>query len=134
MVETKFDPVRPPTIMQSEEELDDMEARIARGELPADFLDRHFEAVEGNVFGIDHKKDKKGNPIEQGIGAPGNQTKNSIEAYKKYGRPEKGASEVEHKEFADNLRRMQAELDACNEVRAASASARRRRGGQRKAS
>jgi hypothetical protein len=34
-----------------------------------------------DVFGIDHKTDRNGNPIEQGVGAKGNQTQQSIDAY-----------------------------------------------------
>jgi hypothetical protein len=37
-----------------------------------------------NVFGFDHKTDRQGKPIEQGVGSPGNQSRNSIEACKKY--------------------------------------------------
>jgi hypothetical protein len=34
-----------------------------------------------DVFGVDHKTDRNGNPIEQGVGSKGNQTAQSIEAY-----------------------------------------------------
>lgn len=131
MVETRPDPVRVPTITLSQAELDEIEALMERGELPADYLDRYFDAVEANVFGHDHKKHKDGTPIEQGRGSPGNQTRQSIDAFKKYGRPEKGASEAEFKEFADQVRRMEGELKACDEARAAATPPRRRRGARR---
>lgn len=40
----------------------------------------HFKAEERNVFGHDVKHDKKGNPIEQGIGSPGHETLNHFRA------------------------------------------------------
>lgn len=40
------------------------------------------------VFGHDHRRDKKGNPIEQGIGAPGHETENHFRAIGKYEGPE----------------------------------------------
>jgi hypothetical protein len=33
---------------------------------------QHLEDEAKNVFGHDHKKDRHGKPIEQGIGSPGN--------------------------------------------------------------
>jgi hypothetical protein len=127
MVDAVIDVVRIPTITLSEEELDDIEARIAKGDLPPDFLDRHYDAVDKNVFGHDFKKDKKGNPIEQGIGSPGNMTQNSINAFKKFNHPPAGAGEAEVKEFTDAVKRMEADLVACNEQRAISGARRRRR-------
>lgn len=66
-----------------------------------------------DVFGFDHRTDKEGNPIEQGQGAPGNQTRQSIEAYKKYcdpGNPKATTPEVSKEAFDANLKRMEAEL------------------------
>lgn len=127
MVEAVIDPIRMPTLTLSEKELDDIEAMMAEGRLPPDFLERHFVAVENNVFGADHKKDKKGNPIEQGIGSAGNQTANSIKAYKKYCDPSNPKAADPDPNFAVNLKRMEAELAAANEVRAATNDARRLR-------
>jgi len=127
MVETVLDPIRMPTVTLSQKEMDDIEALMAQGQLPPDYLDRYHEAVAKNVFGFDHKVDADGNPIEQGRGSPGNQCQQSIDAYKKFGRPEKGSSEAEFKEFNDNLKRMEAELRACNAARKALADARGKR-------
>lgn len=125
MVETKVDVLRPPSITLSQKELDEIDAQMAAGVLPPDYLDRHLDAVEANVFGHDHKKDRHGDPIEQGIGSPGNQTQNSVNAYRKYAKYEMGFSEAQ---FAENLKRMEGELAASNEARAAAGTVRRRRG------
>jgi hypothetical protein len=121
MVTTPIDPMRVPSINLSEQELDEMQELIAQGALPKDFIERHFEAVENNVFGFDHKKDRKGNPIEQGIGSPGNMTKNCVDAYKKYCNPDNPkAVEPDPKDIYDaTLARLQAELKACDVRRAA---------------
>jgi hypothetical protein len=37
-----------------------------------------------SVFGENHKKDAAGEPIEHGIGSPGNQTRHSLDSFKKY--------------------------------------------------
>lgn len=36
-----------------------------------------------NVFGFDYKTDRNGNPVEQGIGAPGHETANHFAALRK---------------------------------------------------
>lgn len=70
-----------------------------------------------DVFGADHKTAKDGTPIEQGIGAPGNMTAASLEAYiknqteRRKGGPEPG--------FDDNVKRMEAQLKECNARRRA---------------
>jgi hypothetical protein len=102
MVQAVVDPIRVPTINLSEAELAEMEALIEQGLLPKDFIDRHFDAVDNNVFGFDHKKDRKGVPIEQGLGSAGNMTQQSIDAYKKWGHAEPG--------FAEHLATMQEQL------------------------
>jgi hypothetical protein len=114
MQEKKYSPVKVPTITLTPVEIDEMYDLIDKGELPNNYVDRYFEAVQDNVFGVDHKKDRKGNPIEQGIGSPGNQTRNSIEAYAKYTRDE---PEVK----AKNIERMERELAESNERRRAAA-------------
>lgn len=125
MVATPIDPIRVPTLSLSESELSDIEALIEQGALPKDFLDRHFEAVENNVFGFDHKKDKHGEPIEQGIGSPSNMTRNCVEAYRKYGKDEP------KEKYEATLARMEADLAKCDERRKAAGV--RGRGKRRKA-
>jgi hypothetical protein len=56
------------------------------------------------VFGDDHKVDKDGNPIEQGIGSLAQPTDNSVAAYRRWGRDEP--------DYAANLARMEKELAA----------------------
>lgn len=133
MVTTPVDPIRVPTLNLSEEELSDIEMLIETGALPKDFLDRHFEAVEKNVFGHDVKHDKRGDPIEQGIGSAGNMTQNCIAAYKKYCNPDNPkAAEPDTKGVYDaTLARMQAQLKECDARRAAARE--RHRGKRRKA-
>jgi hypothetical protein len=71
-------------VTKTSEELDDMRAQIAAGYLPADAIERHFEAQARNVFGFDAKRRRDGSYIDQGLGSAINQTRNSLEAYKKY--------------------------------------------------
>lgn len=126
MVSAVVDPIKILPINRSQEEIDEIKAMMEAGALPRDYLDRHFEAVEKNVFGEDHRKDKHGEPIEQGIGSPGNMTRNCIEAYiknqteRRNGPPEKG--------YEETLARMEAELEACNEKRKAKQTAARKKG------
>lgn len=75
-----------------------------------------------DVFGHDHQTDKKtGNPIEQGLGADGNMTAQSIEAYiknqteRRKGGPEPG--------FEDTLKDMRVKLAKCDARRRAEAAA-----------
>jgi hypothetical protein len=118
MVDTVIDPIRVPTITLSQSEIEDIEAGIAAGELPPDWLERHAAAVQANVFGHDHKKDKNGNPIEQGRGSESNMTAQAVAAYRKYGR--------EEPDYQRHLSRMEKQLAACDEVRSAAAAARRK--------
>ena len=104
MVETRPDPIRPPTINQSMEELEQMQALIDAGQLPPDFIERHFDAVDANVFGVDAPKDRRGYRVEQGRGSPLNMTQQSIDAYKKWGKDEP--------DFNENLKRMESQLAA----------------------
>ena len=121
MVEAVLDPIRMPTITLTQTELDDIDAAMAAGALPPDWMDRYHAAVQANVFGHDHKTDRHGNPIEQGRGSASNQTAQSLAAYRKYGRDELG--------YAENLKRMEGELAASDklraEARAAAGAARR---------
>jgi hypothetical protein len=116
MVDSVLDPMRVPAISLSQTEIDEIEQLIAAGQLPSDFLDRHKEAVRRNVFGHDHRVDKNGRPIEQGIGSPGNMTRNAIDAYKKYAKYE---SDYTKEKYDETVKRMEAELAACEKVRAA---------------
>lgn len=110
-------------------ELAEIEDMIEAGELPKDYLDQHFDAVDANVFGEDAQKDRRGNRKEQGLGSAGNQTQQSIDAYiknqteRRVGGPEP--------DFEKHLERMRAELVASNAARAAqrerSAKTRKRR-------
>lgn len=88
-------------VTKTTEELAEMASLIERGELPADAIEKHFEAEARNVFGHDAKK-IKGEYIEQGLGSSKNQTRNSVESYKKYGKDEPN--------FAETVKRMEAEL------------------------
>jgi hypothetical protein len=74
---------KPNAIHLTQEELDDMQDRIDKGELPPDAIERHFEAEARMVFGVDAKKDARGNFIEQGIGSKGNETANHFAAIRK---------------------------------------------------
>jgi hypothetical protein len=93
------------------EELDEMRAEIAAGTLPPDAIKQYYADERRNVFGFDHKVDRSGKPIEQGIGSPGNQSRNSIEAYRKYHSHEP--------DFEKTLARMMRELAESDARRAA---------------
>jgi hypothetical protein len=82
-MEAVIDPIKVPVISLSEDELNDIRALMAADQLPRDYLDRYREAVAKNVFGHDFKRDAKGNPIEQGLGAKGYETANHFAALKK---------------------------------------------------
>jgi len=61
------------------------------------------------VYGVDHKVDRLGRPIEQGRGSAKNQTVQSIEAYRRHGKDEP--------DYKENLARMEKELAEANERR-----------------
>lgn len=130
MVDTPFDPIRPPSINQSAEELDLMQAMIDEGKLPKNFMERHFDAVDANVFGVDAPKDRKGFRLEQGIGSPNNQTANSLAAYRKFHGPN-GPDPDPPEVFEATEKRMIAELAKTNEAKRAKIPANRRRGAGR---
>jgi hypothetical protein len=92
------------------QELDEMREKVAAGELPPDAVKQHFLSEQKNVFGHDHKV-RNGKPVEQGVGSAGNQSRNSIGAYKKYCSHEP--------DFEKTVARMEKELAATNERRAA---------------
>ncbi len=62
-----------------------------------------------DVFGVGHRTDIKGHPIEMGIGSPLNQSRQSIESYKRYHHTEP--------DFEDNLKRLEAQLAECEKRR-----------------
>ena len=43
-----------------------------------------LEALRKDVFGFDYKTDRHGNPIQQGIGAPGRETTNHMQSIRRY--------------------------------------------------
>ena len=92
-------------------ELAEWEDMIEQGKLPKDHIDQYFEQLDAAVFGADAPKDRKGQRKEQGLGSPVNQTQQSIDAYKRWCGPGKPNEEPD---FADNLKRMEAELAATN--------------------
>lgn len=50
---------------------------------------REYETGQARiVFGFDHRKTRRGEPIEQGYGAPGRETENHFSAIRKYEGPE----------------------------------------------
>jgi hypothetical protein len=69
------------------------------------------DIATGNVFGVGHRKDRNGTPIEQGVGSSGNQTRASIDAYIKYN---SGAPD-----FQETLARMEKEYAECQARRKA---------------
>jgi len=107
--ETVFD-TKPQPIHWTAEEETEARKLIELGKLPPDYIKQHYEAEARNVFGFDAKKDKHGNWIEEGWGSAKNMSRNSIEAYRKYGSHEP--------DFEANLQRMEAQLKTANERRA----------------
>lgn len=117
MVTTTIDPIRVPTLNLSPAEIEEIQELMEAGQLPGDFLDRHYEAVRTNVFGEGYKIDRHGEPIEQGIGSSGNQTRNSIDAYRKWCNPDNPKATDPDPNYRENLARMETELKACEEIR-----------------
>lgn len=70
-------------VTKTPDEIAEMQEMIRQGKLPADAIEKHYEAEARNVFGFDAKKDRKGNLIEQGIGSPGHETANHFAAIRK---------------------------------------------------
>jgi hypothetical protein len=70
-----------------------------------------------DVFGVGHKTDKMGAPIEQGIGAKGNITQQHIDAYTK-NQTERSPNGPEPG-YEENLKKMRVELAECEARRAA---------------
>ena len=96
-------------VTKTEEEINEMRELIARGELPPDAIKQYYDNEAKNVFGHDAKK-VKGQYVEQGLGSPHNQTRNSIDSYKKYHKDDP--------DFTETLARMEKELAEANKRRA----------------
>jgi len=71
-----------------------------------------------DVFGVGHRTDKAGNPIEQGLGSPSNMTQQHIDAYVKSQTDKKFRDQPEPG-FEDNLKKMRAQLAECQARRRA---------------
>ena len=97
-------------VTKTQQEMDEMRELIQRGELPPDAIKKYYEDEARNVFGFDAVKTKNGY-IEQGYGSAKNQTRNSIEAYKKF-----HSSDVDYER---TLARLEKELAECDARRAA---------------
>jgi hypothetical protein len=114
-----FDPIKPPTITLSDEEMGKMLADIDAGVLPKDYLKKYLDAVDANVFGSEAPKDKQGWRLEIGLGSPRNQTQQSIDAYKRWCGP---GMPHEDPQFTRNLAIMEKQFAECNERRGKDAS------------
>jgi hypothetical protein len=94
-------------VTKTQQEMDEMREQIQSGELPPDAIKKYYEDEAKNVYGIDAKKRRDGTYEEQGYGSAKNQTRNSIEAYKKY-----HASDVDYERTLARLLKELAESDA----------------------
>jgi hypothetical protein len=77
-------PLTPSVLNLTAEEIEAYEGMIDKGALPRNWMDLCAHARDKNIFGTDFKIDRDGNPIEQGLGSPGNMTANSVAAYEKW--------------------------------------------------
>jgi|SRR5579863_1349765 len=73
--------------------------------------------AQNEVFGVGHKLDKDGNPVEQGLGTRGNMTQQCIDAYIK-NQTERSPNGPEPN-YEENLAQMRKDLAACNARRLA---------------
>jgi hypothetical protein len=99
-------------------EIDTMKAEIAAGVLPPNAIERYLEEEAKAVFGHDYKRDSEGRPQEQGLGSPQQPTRNSLEAYKRWGR--------EDPSYHENVARMERELAEYERKQASKRGAARR--------
>jgi hypothetical protein len=79
-------PLHPTPLVLTPEDVEWIDGLIAQGQLPPDWFERCDEARAKNVFGHDHKVDRQGQPIEQGVGSEGNVTANHVASYEKWGK------------------------------------------------
>jgi hypothetical protein len=77
------------------------------------------QIARNDVFGVGHATDKQGNPIEQGLGSPGNITQQHIDAYIK-NQTERSKTGPEAG-YEENLARMRKDFAACQARRARTA-------------
>lgn len=106
---------KPPVVSLTQMEVDEMKELIAQGKIPRDAFEQVEEAAEKNVFGVDVKHDRQGNPIEQGIGSPSQPSRNSINAYRANQLGNKFGAEPN---FKENLEKMEADLKVFETKRA----------------
>lgn len=62
------------------EEIQVMKDDERGGKLPPGTVAKHFKDEDERVFGAGFKRDSNGDPIEQGIGSPGNENVNHFRA------------------------------------------------------
>jgi hypothetical protein len=91
------------------EEIEVMREQIATGKIPHNAIELYLKEEERQVFGVDVKHDKRGRPIEQGIGSAAQPSRNSIEAYKTFQLTRRGGPEANYENF---LAAMEASLAA----------------------
>ena len=89
-------------VTKTQDELNEMRAEIAAGTLPPDAIKKYREEEDRNFYGHDAKKRRDGTYIKQGIGSAQNQTVQSVEAYRRYGKDEP--------DYKEHLARMEKEL------------------------
>jgi hypothetical protein len=77
------------------------------------------DITNNNVFGVGHKKDRQGNPQEQGLGSFANPTQQSIEAYVK---DQTQRRAVPEDGYEANLKAMRARLAEVNATRRANST------------
>ena|ERR1700761_1302780 len=78
-----IDPNKISVLNPTMDEREEIDRQIAAGDLPRNYWDLRKEATARFVFGHDAKKDSKGNFVEQGLGAPGNESANHFQALRK---------------------------------------------------
>lgn len=71
------------------------------------------QIARNDVFGIGHKVDRSGKPIEMGLGAPGNMTQQHIDAYIKAQTSSKMRPGGPEPGYEDHLARMRKDLAEC---------------------
>jgi hypothetical protein len=89
-------------VTKTQSEMDEMRAQIAAGVLPSNSIEKYLEEEARHVFGYDYRRDANGTPIEAGIGSKQQPSRNSVEAYRKWGKEEAS--------YHENLARMEREL------------------------
>ena len=114
-------PLKPSVLNLTPEESESFEGMIAQGLLPHDWFDRCDAARTANVFGQDFKTDRKGNPVEMGIGSESQMTANSIAAYEKWGK-----DEVDFEKHLARMKKLFAEQQVARDAKHAAEQQERR--------